>query len=62
MGLFKEDGSIEILEDADGSKTVPSVIMFKSRHQTVVGAAALPQEAEQLGKTLVYDVKRLIGK
>ena len=61
VGLFKADGSIEILEE-DGHATVPSVICFTSQFKTEVGHAAYRAAAAHEERSLVYDVKRLIGK
>lgn len=40
VGLYKEDGSVEILKDEGGRSTVPSVITFTSDYSTKVGRAA----------------------
>ena len=61
-GLYMEDGTIEILRDEHGEATIPSVICFKSRYEVEVGRAAYAAAAEDPSRTLIYDVKRLIGK
>ena len=62
VGLYMEDGTVEILKDEHGKATIPSVICFKSKFDAVVGRAAYAAAAEDPSRTLIYDVKRLIGK
>ena len=40
VGLFKSDGSFEILRDEYGMETIPSIICFKSECEVLVGRAA----------------------
>ena len=61
VGLVNKDGSVEILTDDEGRKTSPSVITFSSEYHTEVGHDAY-STAESTGSTLIYDVKRLIGR
>ena len=67
VGLWLADGTVKILTDEFGSTTVPSVIYFKGENnfETAVGKAAY-QAAKDSGSgndnTLIYDIKRLLGK
>ena len=61
VGLYKPDGSVGILTDPySGSVTIPSVITFITQDKAMVGKAAY-DAAHELKKTLIYDVKRMIG-
>ena len=62
VGLYTEEGKVKILEDEEGKKTQPSVITFLDDCRTAVGYDAYKAAKEDPSRTLVYDVKRLIGK
>ena len=62
VGLYTSEGKVQILEDEDGKKTQPSVIAFLDNDRTRVGYDAYKAAKEDPSRTLVYDVKRLIGK
>ena len=62
VGLYTSDGKVKILEDEEGKKTQPSVITFLDEDSAAVGYDAYKAAKENPSRTLVYDVKRLIGK
>ena len=64
VGLFTQDGDVKILDDGygDGRFTVPSVVAFQSEFETTVGRAAYKAAMDNENITLIYDVKRLIGR
>eukprot|EP00965_Chrysotila_dentata_P007327 237351-Pleurochrysis_carterae.AAC.1 len=56
-----EGGSPRVIENAEGSRTTPSVIAFTSDGQRLVGAAAKRQAVTNPSGTL-FATKRLIGR
>ena len=65
VGLFTSSGEVKILDDGYGEEkfTVPSVVAFLPENfATAVGRAAYQAAKDSNDITLIYDVKRLIGK
>lgn len=66
VGLFTSSGEVKILDDGyeeDQKFTVPSVVAFlPDNFATAVGRAAYQAAKDLNDITLIYDVKRLIGK
>jgi heat shock protein 1/8 len=58
VGVWK-DGSVEIIENDQGSRTTPSYVAF-TEQERLVGQAAKSQAAQN-AKNTVFDAKRLIG-
>lgn len=55
-----ENGNPKVIENAEGTRTTPSVVGFKS-NETLVGAPAKRQAVTNPNNT-VYEIKRLIGR
>ena len=62
VGLYDSEGRVRIIPDENGKETQPSVITFLNEFSTAVGYEAYEAAKEDPSRTLVYDVKRLIGK
>ena len=60
VGLFTEEGTVQILNNEHGSTTTASVLAFEENEYVTVGAQAYERAEE--GAHLAYDVKRLIGR
>ena len=56
-----EGGKAKVIENAEGTRTTPSVIAFQDEGETLVGAPAKRQAVTNPKNTL-YAVKRLIGR
>ena len=62
IGAIWKNGCISILQNPDdGLPTTPSVVAYTRMGDTVVGNAALKQQARNMENTL-FDMKRLIGR
>jgi molecular chaperone DnaK len=56
-----EGGKAKVIENAEGTRTTPSVIAYQDEGETLVGAPAKRQAVTNPKNTL-YAVKRLIGR
>src|SRR5471032_110774 len=56
-----ENGVPKVIENAEGTRTTPSIIAYQDDGEILVGAAAKRQAVTNPGNTL-YAVKRLIGR
>ncbi|NQD93532.1 Hsp70 family protein, partial [Pseudomonas sp. CrR25] len=56
-----ENGSVKVLENAEGARTTPSIIAYSSDNEILVGQSAKRQAVTNPHNTL-YAVKRLIGR
>src|SRR3970040_1214730 len=56
-----ENGKPKVIENAEGSRTTPSVVAYTEDDETLVGAPAKRQAVTNAKNTL-YAVKRLIGR
>ena len=56
-----EGGQVKILENAEGTRTTPSIVAYMEDGETLVGAPAKRQAVTNPTNTL-YAVKRLIGR
>ena len=56
-----ENGSVKVLENAEGARTTPSIIAYTNDGETLVGQSAKRQAVTNPQNTL-YAVKRLIGR
>ncbi|GGM28496.1 chaperone protein DnaK [Pseudomonas asuensis] len=56
-----ENGSVKVLENAEGARTTPSIIAYTNDGETLVGQPAKRQAVTNPQNTL-YAVKRLIGR
>ena len=52
---------IQVITDADGHRTIPSMVAFTDDERELIGRKALCQ-AEQNPEATIYDAKRFIGK
>ena len=59
VGVWK-DGGVEIIANAEGSRTTPSWVAF-TEEERLIGQAAVSQGSTNPANT-VYDVKRIIGQ
>jgi len=55
------NGTVEILEDEGGQRTVPSYVAWNDDGERLLGHRAKDQAARNLDKT-VFDVKRILGQ
>lgn len=55
-----ENGNVKVLENAEGSRTTPSVVAYLE-NEILVGAAAKRQSVTN-PKNTIYEIKRLIGR
>ena len=58
--LFYESVSNQVLENAEGARTTPSVVAFTAEGERLVGMPAKRQAVTNAANTL-YATKRLIG-
>ncbi|WP_252272800.1 molecular chaperone DnaK [Pseudomonas subflava] len=56
-----ENGSVKVIENAEGARTTPSIIAYTNDGETLVGQSAKRQAVTNPHNTL-YAVKRLIGR
>ena len=56
-----ENGSVKVIENAEGTRTTPSIIAYSNDGETLVGQSAKRQAVTNPQNTL-YAVKRLIGR
>ena len=56
-----ENGQAKVIENAEGTRTTPSIIAYQQDGEVLVGAAAKRQAVTNPKNTL-YAVKRLIGR
>ncbi|MBC9249420.1 molecular chaperone DnaK [Pseudomonas alcaligenes] len=56
-----ENGSVKVIENAEGARTTPSIIAYANDGETLVGQSAKRQAVTNPHNTL-YAVKRLIGR
>jgi len=56
-----ENGSVKVIENAEGARTTPSIIAYTNDGETLVGQSAKRQAVTNPQNTL-YAVKRLIGR
>jgi len=56
-----DGGKVKILENAEGTRTTPSIVAYMEDGETLVGAPAKRQAVTNPTNTL-YAVKRLIGR
>ena len=56
-----DGGKVKILENAEGTRTTPSIVAYMEDGETLVGAPAKRQAVTNPTNTL-YAVKRLIGQ
>src|SRR6187549_1712447 len=56
-----ENGQPKVIENAEGTRTTPSIIAYQQDGEILVGAAAKRQAVTNPKNTL-YAVKRLIGR
>jgi len=56
-----ENGKTKVIENAEGTRTTPSIIAYMEDGEVLVGAAAKRQAVTNPKNTL-YGVKRLIGR
>ena len=56
-----ENGNVKVLENAEGTRTTPSIIAYTNDGETLVGQSAKRQAVTNPQNTL-YAVKRLIGR
>ncbi|TEC23958.1 molecular chaperone DnaK [Pseudomonas aeruginosa] len=56
-----ENGSVKVIENAEGARTTPSIIAYTNDGETLVGQPAKRQAVTNPQNTL-YAVKRLIGR
>jgi molecular chaperone DnaK len=56
-----ENGSVKVIENAEGARTTPSIIAYADNGEILVGATAKRQAVTNPKKTL-YAIKRLIGR
>ncbi|HJE70919.1 Hsp70 family protein, partial [Pseudomonas oryzihabitans] len=56
-----ENGNVKVLENAEGTRTTPSIIAYTNDGETLVGQPAKRQAVTNPQNTL-YAVKRLIGR
>ncbi len=56
-----EGGKVRVIENAEGSRTTPSIVAYKSEGEILVGASAKRQAVTNPKNTL-YAIKRLIGR
>ncbi len=56
-----DDGSVKIIENAEGTRTTPSIVAYMQDGEILVGAPAKRQAVTNPTNTL-YAVKRLIGR
>lgn len=56
-----EGGKVKVIENAEGSRTTPSIVAYKQDGEILVGAAAKRQAVTNPQNTL-YAIKRLIGR
>jgi len=61
VGLWTEDGRVEIIHNERNSKTTPSVVAFEGQQKVTVGESAYDRAANH-GAHLAFDIKRLIGR
>ncbi|KAH9411805.1 heat shock protein 70 [Ordospora pajunii] len=55
------NGNIEIITNADGERTTPSVVCFDENNNVVVGTAAKNMFGSDMS-SVVFDAKRMIGR
>ena len=56
-----ENGSVKVIENAEGTRTTPSIIAYSNDGETLVGQSAKRQAVTNPQNTR-YAVKRLIGR
>ena len=56
-----KNGTVEVIQNATGGNTTPSVVKFRKRNQQFVGSAAVAEGALEHVPNTCYEVKRLIG-
>ena len=57
-----EGGEPEIIENAEGGRTTPSVVAFTDSGERLVGTVAKRQATKDAGKIAGLDVKRIINE
>ena len=61
VGLWKENGEVEILSNELGKNTTASVVSFEANEYVTVGEEAY-ERVKNNDAAIAYDVKRLIGR
>src|SRR3989338_232023 len=56
-----EGGKVRVIENAEGSRTTPSIVAYTKNNEVLVGASAKRQAVTNPKNTL-YAIKRLIGR
>src|SRR3989338_7357455 len=56
-----EGGKVRVIENAEGSRTTPSIVAYTKDNEILVGASAKRQAVTNPSNTL-YAIKRLIGR
>ena len=56
-----EGGKVRVIENAEGSRTTPSIVAYTKDGEVLVGASAKRQAVTNANRTL-YAIKRLIGR
>lgn len=56
-----EGGKVRVIENAEGSRTTPSIVAYTKGEEVLVGASAKRQAVTNADRTL-YAIKRLIGR
>lgn len=60
VGIYKENGIVDILVNEEGNKTTPSYVSFTDSER-LIGNPAKDNEGQN-PKNTIYDVKRLMGR